>query len=215
MPIRVLIADDHPVVRHGLRMYLDVDPELELVGEAENGKEAVRLALELKPDVVLMDLIMPGQDGIAATIALRQALPDTEVIALTSVLDDERVFAAIRAGAIGYLLKTAHGDALALAIKRAAAGEVQLSPEAAARLVREVRMPDSPEILTERETQVLRMLAMGKANKTIARELKVREVTVKSHVSAILGKLGLQSRTQAALHAVRIGLVSDHELVRS
>jgi len=215
MPIRVLVVDDHPVVRHGLQMYLDLDPELEMVGEAEDGKEAVRLALELKPDVVLMDLILPKMDGVAAIAAIREALPDTEVIALTSVLDDEQVFAAIRAGAIGYLLKNAHREALAHAIKRAAAGEVQLSPEAAARLVREVRSPESPEILTERETQVLRMLARGKANKTIARELKVREVTVKSHVSNILGKLGLQSRTQAALYAVRIGLVSDRELARS
>lgn len=215
MPIRVLVVDDHPVVRHGLQMYLDVDPDLEMVGEAEDGKEAVRLALELKPDVVLMDLLLPKMDGIAATIAIRQALPDTEVIALTSVLDDDQVFAAIRAGAIGYLLKNAHRDALAQAIKRAAQGEVQLSPEAAARLVREVRAPESPEILTVREKQVLRMLAMGKANKTIARDLKVREVTVKSHVSNILGKLGLQSRTQAALHAVRIGLVSDSELKHS
>ena len=131
------------------------------------------------------------------------------------MLDDDRVFAAIRAGAIGYLLKNAHRDALAQAIKRAAAGQVQLSPEAAALLVREVRAPESPEILTQREKQVLRMVAMGKANKTIARELKVREVTVKSHVSNVLGKLGLQSRTQAALHAVRIGLVSDGELPRS
>ena len=148
-------------------------------------------------------------------LCIRQALPNTEVIALTSVLDDDRVFAAIRAGAIGYLLKNAHRDALAQAIKRAAAGQVQLSPEAAALLVREVRAPESPEILTQREKQVLRMVAMGKANKTIARELKVREVTVKSHVSNVLGKLGLQSRTQAALHAVRIGLVSDGELPRS
>lgn len=215
MPIRVLVVDDHPVVRHGLKMYLEVDPELEFAGEAADGKEAVRLAQELKPDVVLMDLMLPKLNGVAATTAIRQALPDTEVIALTSVLDDENVFAAIRAGAIGYLLKNAHREALAEAIKRAAEGQVQLSPEAAARLVREVRAPDSPEVLTERETEVLRMLALGKANKTIAREMKVREVTVKSHVSSILAKLGMQSRTQAALHAVRIGLVSDRELARS
>src|SRR5256714_9818039 len=136
MPIRVLVGDDHPVVRHGLQMYLDIDPELKMVGEAEDGKEAVRLALELKPDVVLIDLLLPKMDGIPATIAIRQALPNTEVIALTSVLDDDRESPAIRAGAIGYLLKNAHRDAPAQAIKRAAAGQDTLAPTAAAPLAR-------------------------------------------------------------------------------
>ncbi|MDQ3942872.1 MAG: response regulator transcription factor [Actinomycetota bacterium] len=212
MTIRVLITDDHGVVRQGLRMFLNLDPELEVVGEAANGEEALRMARELGPDVVLMDLLMPVMDGIAATGAIRTELPDVEVIALTSVLEDDLVSGAIKAGAIGYLLKNTEADELGRAIKAAAAGQVQLAPEAAARLMREVRAPDSPEALTERETEVLRLLARGKANRQIAQELFVGEKTVKAHVSRILAKLGVQSRTQAALHAVRIGLVSVDEL---
>ena len=212
MPIRVLIADDHSVVRQGLRMFLGLDPELEVVGEAANGAEAVRLAREICPDVVLMDLLMPVMDGIAATAAIRREAPDTEVLALTSVLEDEKVVGAVRAGAIGYLLKNTEADDLRQAIKAAAAGQVQLSPQAAARLMREMRapevkLPDTPETLTEREVEVLRMLARGKANKEIAQSLHIGEKTVKAHVSNILAKLGMQSRTQAALYAVRTGLV--------
>jgi two-component system, NarL family, response regulator LiaR len=207
MAIRILIADDHSVVRQGLRMFLTLDAELEVIGEAADGEEAVRLAGELRPDVVLMDLLMPKLDGIGATTQIRRELPDTEVIALTSVLEDQSVVGAIRAGAIGYLLKDTQADELRRAIKSAAAGQVQLSPQAAARLMREVRAPESPETLTERETEVLRLLARGKANKEIARALHVGEQTVKTHVGHILAKLGVQSRTQAALHAVRIGLV--------
>ena len=215
MPIRILIADDHGVVRQGLRMFLTLDPELEVVGEAADGAEAVRVAHELRPDVVLMDLLMPQMDGIAATAAVRQELPDTEVLALTSVLEDASVVGAIRAGAIGYLLKDTHADELCRAIKAAAAGQVQLSPQAAARLMREVRAPDSPEALTERETEVLRLLARGQANKEIARDLQIGEQTVKTHVSNILAKLGVQSRTQAALYAARIGLVPADEVGES
>lgn len=211
MPIRVLLADDHSVVRQGLRMFLALDSELEVVAEAANGAEAVRLANELKPDVVLMDLLMPEMDGIEATATIRRQLPDTEVIALTSVLEDEKVFGAIRAGAIGYLLKDTEADELCRAIKAAAAGQVQLSPQAAARLMREVRPPDSPDDLTPRETEVLRLLARGLANKEIARDLSIGEKTVKTHVSNILSKLGVLSRTQAALYAVRAGLVSGEE----
>ncbi len=207
MSIRVLIADDHSVVRQGLRMFLTLDPEFEVVGEAADGAEALRMARELLPDVVLMDLLMPVMDGIAATAALRSTLPDTEVLALTSVLEDASVTGAVRAGAIGYLLKDTDADALCRAIKAAAAGQVQLSPQAAARLMREVRAPESPEALTERETEVLRLLAQGRANKEIARDLGIGEKTVKTHVSNVLAKLGVQSRTQAALHAVQIGLV--------
>ena len=207
MAIRILLADDHSVVRQGLKMFLGLDPDLEVVGEAANGQEAVRQARELRPDVVLMDLLMPVVDGIAATAAIRQELPDTEVIAVTSVLEDASVVNAVRAGAIGYLLKTTESDALVRAIKAAAEGQVQLAPEAQVRLMREVRAPDSPEQLSERETDVLRLVAVGKANKEIARELGIGEKTVKTHVSSILAKLGLMSRTQAALHAVRIGLV--------
>jgi NarL family two-component system response regulator LiaR len=212
MAIRILIADDHAVVRQGLRMFLGLDDELDVVGEASDGAEAVRLARELRPDVVLMDLLMPAMDGIAATGAIRKELPDVEVIALTSVLEDASVVGAVRAGAIGYLLKDTQSEELRRAIKAAASGQVQLAPQAAARLMREVRAPESPEALTERETEVLRLLAVGKANKEIARELGVGEQTVKSHVSNILAKLGVQSRTQAALHAARIGLVAADQL---
>jgi DNA-binding NarL/FixJ family response regulator len=202
----VLIADDHAVVRQGLRMFLALDDELEVVAEAADGEEALRLARQLRPDVVLMDLLMPRMDGIAATAAIRAELPDTEVIALTSVLEDRSVVQAVKAGAIGYLLKDTQAEELCRAIKAAAAGQVQLSPEAAARLMREVRAPEGAEPLTERETEVLRLVAQGLANKEIAHRLGIAEKTVKSHVSAILAKLGVQSRTQAALYAAQIGM---------
>jgi len=206
--IRIVIADDHAVVREGLRLFLALDPEIEVVADAADGREALRLAGELRPDVVLMDLIMPVMDGIAATQAIRLACPDTEVVALTSVLEDGSVVGAIRAGAIGYLLKTTDAEALRAAIRAAAEGRVQLTPEAAGRLVREVRAPDSPEALTDRETDVLRLVAEGKANKEIAQGLGIGEKTVKTHVSNILAKLGVRSRTQAALYAARIGMVA-------
>jgi len=208
MPIRVLVADDHSIVRKGLRAFLSLQPDLEIIGEAADGEEAVRMAQQLKPDVVLMDIKMPRMDGIAATAAIRRDLPDTEVIALTSVLEDASVVGAIKAGAIGYLLKDTEADDLCRAIKAAAAGQVQLSPEAAARLVREVRAPDSPEPLSQRELDVLKLLGEGNSNKEIAKSLSLSEKTVKTHVSNILGKLNVPSRTQAALYAVRIGLVS-------
>jgi DNA-binding NarL/FixJ family response regulator len=206
VPIRILIADDHSVVRQGLRMFLALDPELEVIGEAADGTEAVKLTRELKPDVVLMDIRMPVMDGIAATAAIRSEMPDTEVLALTSVLEDASVVGAVKAGAIGYLLKDTQAEELCRAIKAAAAGQVQLSPQAASRLMREVRAPDSPQTLTEREIDVLRLLAQGKANKEIAAALVIGEKTVKTHVSSILLKLGVQSRTQAALYAAQIGL---------
>ncbi len=209
MPIKVLLVDDHHVVRQGLRMYLALDPELEVVGEAANGQEALQIARRIHPDVILMDLLMPVMDGLTAIGLLRKELPDTEIIALTSILEDEKVVGAIRAGAIGYLLKDTQADDLNRAIKAAAAGQVQLSPQAAARLIREVRAPESPETLTERETDVLRLLAKGCSNKEIAQELIIGEKTVKTHVSNILAKLNVPSRTQAALYAVRIGLVSN------
>lgn len=208
MAIRILVVDDHSVVRQGLKMFLGLDPELEVVGEAVDGADGVKKAKELKPDVVLMDLLMPVMDGITAIGILRRELPETEVIALTSVLEDSSVIGAVRAGAIGYLLKDTESDELCRAIKAAAAGQVQLSPKAAARLMREVRAPESPETLTERETEVLRLLARGRSNKEIAHDLTIGEKTVKTHVSNILSKLGVPSRTQAALYAVRIGLVT-------
>jgi NarL family two-component system response regulator LiaR len=208
MAIRILIADDHSVVRQGLRMFLRGDPELEVVGEAQNGAEALRLTRQLQPDVVLMDLLMPVMDGIAATAAIRQELPDTEVLALTSVLEDASVVGAVRAGAIGYLLKDTNAPELCRAIKAAAAGQVQLTPKAAARLMQAINVPRNPEALTERETEVLRLVAQGQANKQIAASLHIAEKTVKIHVSNILSKLGVQSRTQATLYAIRTGLVS-------
>lgn len=211
MAIRVLLVDDHSVVRQGLRMFLDLDPELEVIGEASNGSEGVRMARELEPDVVLMDLLMPIMDGITAISIIRKELPDVEVVALTSVLDDSSVAGAVRAGAIGYLLKDTEANELNRAIKAAAAGQVQLSPAAAARLVREVRAPDNPEALTTRETEVLKLIASGLSNKEIARDLGIGEKTVKTHVSNILSKFNVLSRTQAALLAVRMGLVSGSE----
>lgn len=208
MAIRVLLADDHSVVREGLRMFLGRDPELAVVGEAADGVEAVQLARQLQPDVVLMDLLMPVMDGVAATAAIRDELPATEVIALTSVLESESVVNAVKAGAIGYLLKDTQAAELRRAIKAAAAGQIQLSPQAVTYLVHEMRVPDTPETLTERETEVLRLLARGQSNKEIARNLQVAEDTVKTHVRHILVKLGVQSRTQAVLAAMRLGLVS-------
>lgn len=212
MSIRILIVDDHSVVRQGLRMFLSLDSELEVVGESENGQEALLMTRELKPDVVLMDLLMPVMDGIEATKAIRAELPEVEVVALTSVLEDISVTGAVRAGAIGYLLKNSEPEELHRAIRGAAEGQVQLAPAAAARLMREVRAPVSPEALTERETEVLKLLARGQANKQIASSLFVEEKTVKAHVSNILRKLGVRSRIQAALHAIRTGLVSVDEL---
>jgi DNA-binding NarL/FixJ family response regulator len=212
MPIRILIADDHAVVRQGLRMFLGLDPEMEVVGEAENGARALELVAELAPDVVLMDLLMPVMGGIEAIGLIRTRHPDTEVVAMTSVLEDAAVVGAVRAGAIGYLLKTTDADALCRAIHAASQGQVQLAPEAAKLLMREVRLPEPTpvggvESLTERETDVLRLVARGQANKEIAVALGIGEKTVKTHVSSVLGKLAVQSRTQAALYAARAGLV--------
>jgi two-component system, NarL family, response regulator LiaR len=207
MSIRVLIVDDHSVVRQGLRMFLGSDPELEVVGEARDGAEALKFAAQFHPDVVLMDLLMPGMDGISATAAIRKRFPETEVVALTSVLEDASIVDAVRAGAIGYLLKDTEAHELRRAIKAAAAGQVQLSPLVAARLLREVSTPEkSSQPLTEREIDVLRLLARGKSNKEISQELTIGEQTVKTHVSHILDKLGVPSRTQAALYAIRAGL---------
>ena len=208
MGIRILIVDDHKVVRKGLRMFLAVDQEIEIVGEAANGSEALRLAQELEPDVVLMDLLMPVMDGIAATEAIRAKLPDVEVLALTSVLEDSAVYGAMRAGAIGYLLKDIDAKELCRAIKQAAAGQVSLSPSAAKQLLREVPPPPDPKPLTRRETEVLQQLTLGKSNQEIADALVIADKTVRTHVSNILSKLGVSSRTQAALYAVRSGLVS-------
>ena len=209
MTIRILIVDDHAVVRQGLKMFLAMDETFDVIGEASNGQEALALVESLEPDVVLMDLLMPVMSGIEAILLLRARFPHVEVIALTSVLDNGSVVKAVRAGAIGYLLKDTNSDELIRSIKAAASGQVQLSPQAAALLVQEVQVPDSPEQLTARELDVLRLIAAGKSNREIADELVLGEKTIKTHVSNLLSKLHLNSRTQAALYAVRMGLVTE------
>ena len=208
MAIRTLIVDDHSVVREGLRMFLARDPDLEVVGEAADGAKAIQQARRLRPDVVVMDLLMPVLDGIAAIRAIRGELPEIEVLAFTSVLDSVSVVEAIRAGATGYLLKDSQAAELRTAIKAAAAGQVHLSPQASSYLLEAVRIPERPEPLTSREMNVLNLLAQGYSNKEIARSLHLVEETVKFHVRHILAKLGVQSRTQAVLAAIRLRMVS-------
>ena len=207
MPIRILLVDDHAIVREGLRLLLKFDPNMEVVGEASDGQEALAKAGELLPDVVLMDLLMPRMDGIAATEAIKNEFPDVEVVALTSVLEDASVAGAVKAGAIGYLLKDTNGEELRQAIKAAAAGQAHLSRAAAKRLMRELKAPSHQESLTVRESEVLCHLAHGMSNREIAEQLVIGEETVKSHVSHVLAKLGVRSRTQAALIAWQKGLV--------
>lgn len=211
MTIRLLIADDHAVVRQGLRLFLSLDSDIEVLHEeASSGQEAVALAHRTHPDVILMDLRMPILDGISATRTIHLELPDIAIVAVTSLLDESAessVVEALKAGAAGYLLKTSDADELRRAVHAAAAGEVQLSPGAASRLVREVTTPRSDASLTGREIEVLALLAKGRANKEIARELRIGQQTVKTYVSNIIAKLGVRSRTEAALHAVHSGLV--------
>ncbi|MBN1311899.1 MAG: response regulator transcription factor [Anaerolineae bacterium] len=209
MTIRILLADDHKVVRQGLKMFLGLEDDLEIVGEAANGQEAIDQARDLCPDVILMDLLMPEVSGIQAIVEIRRSMPDIEVIALTSVLEDQAVYDAMRAGAIGYLLKDTEPEELNAAIRAAAAGQVQLSPRVAQRLMQEVHAPDNPEELTPREQDVLQLLAQGLSNREIAAALVIGEKTVKTHVSNILAKLGVPSRTQAALYAIRQGMVPE------
>lgn len=206
--VRVLLVDDHAVVRQGLKLFLGLDPQIEVVGEAANGEEALAEAERLTPDVIVMDLMMPVMDGITATRQLRKLLPDTEIIALTSTLEEHKVNGAIEAGAISYMLKDASSDTLADAIHAAARGEVRLHPEAARRLVRDFRGSDMRESLTPKETIVLQLIAHGQSNKEIAADQGVSEATVKTHVSRLLSKLGLDSRTQAALYALKYGIAS-------
>lgn len=209
-PIKVLIVDDHAVVRQGLMTFLELQDGIEVVGEASNGKEALQKVIELQPDVVLMDLVMPVMDGLTAIKEIKLMRPETEVIALTSFADDEKVFTAIRSGATGYLLKDVQPADLVKAVIAAERGEVQLHPEVAKRLMHEVVAPpketDGLQELTERELEVLGLLGRGMSNKEIARELQVSEKTVKAHVSSILNKLSLPGRTHAALFAVKRGL---------
>ncbi|HEY4620301.1 MAG TPA: response regulator transcription factor [Gaiellaceae bacterium] len=212
--ISVLIVDDHPVVRRGLRTFLELHEDVRVVAEASNGIDGVSLAEELEPDVVLMDLVLPDLDGIEATRRIRSVSPSTSVIVLTSFADDDKVFPAIKAGAVAYLLKDAEPQQLVEAIRLASRGEPLLHPKIAARLMQEVAgggERDAVEDLTARELQVLRLLAQGLTNKLIAEELVVSEKTVKTHVSNILAKLHLSHRTQAALYAVRHGLAEPQE----
>jgi NarL family two-component system response regulator LiaR len=207
--IRVLIADDHAVVRQGLRTFLELQDEIEVVGEAADGETAVAETERLKPDVALMDLVMPRLGGEEAIRRIAEVSPATRVLVLTSFAEDDKLFPAVRAGAAGYLLKDVQPRQLVGAIRAADAGETILHPTVAARLVEEVAgRPQAPRTpLTERELEVLALIARGMANKLIALELGVAEHTVKTHVSNILGKLGVSDRTQAALWAVREGLV--------
>jgi DNA-binding NarL/FixJ family response regulator len=187
-------------------MFLDQEPAITVVGEASDGGEAIELARRLKPDVVLMDILMPHMDGIEAIKRIKAEMPRVEVIALTSVLQGSTVSDAIQAGAIGYLIKDTRGDELVRAIHDAAEGRVHLSPDAATRLAKELRQPERVESLTERETSVLRLVAEGLANKEIARRLSISEKTVKAHLNNVFAKLGVHSRTEAAIHAIRAGI---------
>lgn len=210
--IRILITDDHAVVRQGLRGYLETEPGLEVVGEAATGEEAIALVQDLVPDVVLMDLVMPGCGGIEATREIRRASPETRVIVLTSYTDEEMALPALKAGALSYLLKDVAPDQLVAAINAARRGEAVLHPAVAAKLVQELSSPKAADDvglsdLTPRETDVLKLIAQGYSNKEIGDKLFIGERTVKTHVSNILGKLHLGDRTQAAIYALRHKLV--------
>ena len=203
--IKVLIVDDHEVVRRGLRGFLELQDDLEVVGEAEDGAIAIERADSLAPDVVLMDLLMPNVDGLTAIAAIYGSHPEIDIVAVTSFIEEEKVTAALEAGAAGYLLKDASADEVADAIRAAHAGEVHLDPQVAKVLAQRMRARrDEPvvEALTAREMEVLQLVAKGAANKEIAAQLTITERTARTHVSNILGKLNLASRTQAALWAV-------------
>ena len=208
-PIRVLIADDHAVVREGLRTFLDLQDGIEVVGEAADGDEAIREAERLRPDVILIDLVMPRLDGVQAMRELRARVPRVRAVVLTSFLDDKHLLPAIRAGAAGYLLKSVQPQELARAVRAAVAGEALIDPAVAARLVETLEDggDERVEQLTPREREVLALIGRGLPNKRIADELGIAEKTVKVHVSHVLAKLGVDDRTQAALFAVREGLV--------
>lgn len=215
-PISILIVDDHAVVRQGLRAYLDSLPDIQVVGEAESGEESVRMAQELVPDVVLMDLVMSGMDGVEASRQVKMVSPRTQIVVLTSYHQDEHIFPALRAGAISYILKDVKMEELADAIRRAAAGEATLHPRIAARVIQELHGQKREEInpfteLTEREIEVLKLIAGGMPNSKIAEQLVISENTVKGHVSNILSKLHLADRTQAAVYAWQQGIVRRQE----
>lgn len=206
--IRVMIVDDHAVVRSGLAAFLMAYDDLELVGEADGGRAAVQVCRKVEPDVVVMDLVMPGMDGAAATRAIREARPQTQVIALTSFREEELVQKALQAGALSYLLKDVSADELADAIRAAHAGRATLAPEATEALIHAATQPKAPDYdLTPREREVLALMAEGLHNPEIAERLVVSRSTVKFHVSSILGKLGASSRTEAVAVAIQEGLI--------
>jgi NarL family two-component system response regulator LiaR len=210
--IRVLIVDDHAVVREGLRAFLELQEGIDVAGEAADGNEAIEAARRVRPDVILMDLVMPQLDGVAAMRLLRERVPETRVIVLTSFLDDDKLLPALRSGAGGYLLKNADPPEVARAVRAAHAGEALLDPVVAARLVETLAadgVEDPLDRLTPREREVLVLIGRGFPNKRIALELDVSEKTVKTHVGHVLAKLGVTDRTQAAVFAVRSGLVSQ------
>ena len=209
--IRVLLVDDHTVVRRGLRTFFDLTDDIQVIGEAADGEQAIAEALRLKPDVILMDLMMPRTDGLTAIAAIKQAQPEIEIVAVTSFIEEDKVTAALEAGATGYLLKDAEAEEVAAAVRAAFAGETHLDAAVARMLARRMRerraAPPAAEPLTQRELEVLSLVGQGASNKDIAAALFITERTARTHVSNILGKLGLASRTQAALYAV------DHNLV--
>lgn len=210
--VRVLIVDDHPIVRRGMRDLLETEPDIELVGEAVDGETATVAAAEWKPDVILMDLVMPGMDGIEATRRIRAAQPGVRILVLTSFATDDKVFPAIKAGALGYLIKDTGPEDLIQAIHQTHQGKPTLHPDIAQKLLQEIsgprEQPPTPEPLTAREVDVLRLIAQGLDNQAIAAELVISVATVYTHVSNILAKLHLASRTQAALYALREGYAS-------
>jgi NarL family two-component system response regulator LiaR len=210
--IRVLVADDHAIVRKGIRALLATEPDIEVIGEAENGREAVTEVERLRPDVILMDLVMPEMDGIEAIRRITARQPEARILVLTSFAADDKVFPAIKAGALGYLLKDSGPEELVQAIHQVSRGESSLHPTIARKLLQELshpsEQPPTPDPLTEREVEVLRLVARGQSNQEIADQLVISEATVRTHVSNILSKLHLASRTQAALYALREGLAS-------
>jgi NarL family two-component system response regulator LiaR len=210
--IRVLIADDHAVVREGLRGLINSEPALAVVGEAADGIEVVLQARALRPDVILMDLVMPRQDGLQAISDIRQENPQARILVLTSFADDDMVFPAIKRGALGYLLKDSSPQELLQAIRAVAAGESSLHPAIARKVLREIseppQLPRTAEPLSQREVQVLQLVTQGLCNEEIAASLHISERTVRTHVSSILSKLHLANRTQAALYALKEGIVS-------
>jgi NarL family two-component system response regulator LiaR len=214
-PIRILIADDHAVVRRGLQTLISSEPNMEVIGEAVDGVDAVQKALELEPDVILLDMVMPRQNGLEAIVQIKQTRPDARILILTSFAEDDKVFPSIKAGALGYLLKDSSPEQLLQAILDVYRGEPSLHPSIALKLMRELNqppdLPPTEEPLTEREVEVLKLVARGLTNQEIASTLVISERTVGNHIGNILSKLHLANRTQAALYALRQGLASLNE----